>query len=710
MNLTNKNPMLFNLKSCLLYTVGLLLNLSVFSQIKEADIRELAQNGTEQEILMESSTLTAEGLLYYAEILIDKLVLLKPESSNYNYRKGYLMLEIRKDYTGSIPFFEKAILDTDHNFDMFSTKETSAPPDAFFHLATAYHLNENIDKAEEYYLGFKAVSKKKSELLPVVELRLKQLAVARTKMADPVNVYLKNIGSEINTDMPEYSPVVSLDGSALYFTSRRSWSNGETDEFKDPRINQYPEDVYVSYRDFDSTWTTPLRLEFCQPRRNEATIAISSDERKIYLYEDSTGNGDIYFTDFYHAKFQDIAMLDLEGVNTEDWETHCMMSNDKNTFYFVSDRKGGFGGRDIYMLRREKGTEEWSKPINLGPQINGPNDEDSPFISIDNKTLYYSTNGEKSIGGFDIMTAYFENDSAYTEGTNLGYPFNSTNDDIFYTTTLDGRKGYLTSFRKDGYGEKDIYEIYNDYLGVRDVAVLRGLIKTVDDKPIPEDFAINVRLVCVDCAEGSRKKLVYPRLRDGVFMTALDPCKTYKLEYMNVSDDVVMHDDAFTTLCDTNYQEIYRELLLDVDKRIVIIPEDTLDLDTVIVTDYPNLEFMHYFAYNKNKLTTKRGELKNFVQAVEAQLEEGRSNITINIYSSASYVPTKTYGTNEKLTKIRAENMKYDLIAHFEKTEAYKGKVNVVIVTTVVQGPEYEKDSRNKEKYFPYQYVGLKTE
>ena len=82
----------------------------------------------------------------------------------------------------------------------------------------------------------------------------------------------------------------------------------------------------------------------------------------------------------------------------------------------------------------------------------------------------------------------------------------------------------------------------------------------------------------------------------------------------------------------------------------------------------------------------------------------------INIYSSASYVPTKTYGTNERLTKIRAENMKYDLITHFEKNDAYKGRVNVVIVTTIVQGPEYEKDSRNKEKYFPYQYVGLKTE
>ena len=306
------------------------------------------------------------------------------------------------------------------------------------------------------------------------------------------------------------------------------------------------------------------------------------------------------------------------------------------------------------------------------------------------------------------MTTRMQPDSTWTLSENLGYPFNSTNDDIFYTTTIDGRKGYMTSFRKDGYGEKDIYEIHNDYLGIRDIAVLKGLIKTVDDKPIPEDFAINVRLVCVDC-DANTQRLVYPRLRDGVFMTGLQPCKTYRLEYMNVSDDNVMHEDAFTTICDTAYQEIYKELLLDVDKRIIVLPPDTV-LPPVTVTDYPNLEFMHHFAYNKNKLTVKRGKLKQFVKDVEAQIDDGRKSITINIYSSASHVPTKTYETNENLTKIRAENMKYDLIAHFEKDEKFKGKVNVVIVTQLVQGPDYVEDSKNKEKYFPYQYVGLKTE
>lgn len=675
----------------------------VNAQETESEVRTKAQNLSESELLTESSMYTQDGFLYFAEILTDKLITFKPESPNYNYRKGFLMLEIRKDYVGAIPYLEKAVTKVSPNYDMYSTKEQDAPVDALYHLASCYHLNENIEKAEEYYNRFLTESKKKSELIPVAKLRIEQCDIAKQQMGSPVKVFLRNLGSPINTEFPEYSPVVSLDGSALYFTSRRPWANGETETYKDEAINQYPEDVYVSYMDFDSTWTDPVRLEFCTPSRNEATAAVSSDERKIYLYEDTTGLGDIYYTDFYHAKFQDIEKLDIEGVNSEkDWETHAMMSNDKSMLFFTSDREGGFGGRDIYMLKREG--DKWSAPINLGPGINGPNDEDAPFISIDNKTLYYSTNGAKSIGGFDIVYSKLGADGNWGESKNLGYPFNSTNDDVFYTTTIDGLKGYMTSFRKDGKGEKDIYEIHNDYLGVNNVAVLKGQIKTVDNKPIPEDFALNVKLTCVDCDDASSVRTIYPRLRDGVFMTALEPCKTYKLDYVNVSDDLVMGNDGFTTECTQEYQEIYKELLLDVDKRTIIVPE-VKDPGT----GFPPLEFMHYFSYNKNVISTTEGELKTFVENVEKQLAEGRESVTISIFSSASNVPTKTYVSNQNLAHVRAENMKKELTAYFESKEELKGKVTVIVGSELVQGPEYEKDSADKEKYKPFQYVGLKT-
>jgi len=699
----------------ILLLFAVIIGVNVFAQetedgITEELVRQIAETENEATLVKEASAFMQEGYLYFSEILVDKLLESNAESPNYNNRKGFLMLNTRKDYNGAKTYLEKAIVDVDPNYDAYSPREKSAPTDAFYHLGQCYHLDEDVTKAHEMYSKFIEVSKSSSELIPVAKMNLQQCNVARYALSNPKDIFLKNIGPAINTVDPEYSPVISLDGGSLYFTSRRPWPKNETEKLRDPAINQYPEDIYVSYLNFeDSTWTAPEKLDFCQPVRNEATIAISSDERKIYVYMDSTGYGDIYFTDFYHAKFNTIEAMSIPKLNTQYWETHSMMTHDQKSLYFVSDRPGGYGGRDIYVVHRQE-NGSWSEPMNLGPKINGPFDEDSPFISIDNKTLYYATNGEKSMGGFDIMRSDLQSDGNWSEGMNLGYPINSTNDDAFYTTTIDGRRGYMTSFREGGYGEKDIYEIYNDYLGVKDLAVLKGIVKTVDDKPIPEDFAINVKLVCVDCDESANNKLVYPRLRDGIFMTGLEPCKTYRLEYKNVTDELELGNESFTTLCDTAYQEIYKELLLDVDKKMLIFPEDTLELDTVSVTSYPNLEFIHYFAYNKNKLNVKRGKLKQFVKDIEGQLDGGREKITINVYSSASNVPTKTYDTNEKLTKLRAENMKYDLIQHFENNDQYKGRVNVVIVTALVQGPDYTGDYRDKEKYFPYQYVGLKTE
>lgn len=682
-------------------------------KITEEMVREMAATANEPTLVNEASAFMQEGYLYFSEILVDRLLEIDAENPNYNYRKGFLVLKIRQDHITAKNHLLKAILDVDPNYDMYSVRERSAPTDAFYHLARCYHLEEDINKANEYYNKFMEVSKKDSELIPIAKMNVTQCAVARQQINNPKDIYLKNIGSIVNTDMPEYAPVISLDGGSLYFTSRRKWPNNETEKMRDPVINQYPEDVYVSYLNYeDSSWTKPEKLDFCQPRRNEATIAISSDERKIYIYDDTIGNGDIYYTDFFHAKFQKIKPLSIPGVNTEDWETHCMMTHDQKHLFFVSDRiEGGYGGRDIYVVHKND-DGSWSTPMNLGPQINGPFDEDAPFISVDNKTLYYSTNGPKSMGGFDIMRSDLGSDGQWSTGTNLGYPINSTNDDIFYTTTIDGRRGYMTSFRPGGYGEKDIYEIHNDFLGVEDVAVIKGIVRTVDDKPIPEDFALNFKLVCIDCDENSNNKLVYPRLRDGLYTSGLEPCKTYRIEYLNVSDNYQMHQETFTTLCDTPYQEIYRDILLDVDARKIVLPPDTsIVVDPVPVAGFGNLEWMHYFAYNENKLDVRKGKLnREFVKLVEDQLDKGRERITINVYSSASHVPTKTYGTNENLTRLRAENMKYDLIAHFEKKEKYQGRVNVVIVQTEVQGPAYDRDSRNKEKYFPYQYVGLKTE
>ena len=566
-------------KSALLYL--LLFNaFTIFSQFTDEEIRTKIANSDETTLLKDNSHLMQEGFLYQAEWVADKLLTFQPENPNYNYRKGFLVLEIRKDYNTAIPYLRKAITNTKPHFDAFSTSEVSAPADAYFHLATCYHLSNQIDLALEMYKKFLENTNPRSSLIPQTNIRIAQCEVAKKTITNPVNVSLKNMGKAINGEFPDYSPVVSLDGSALYFTSRRPWEGKQTENFRDPALNQYPEDVYASYMDYDSIWTDAIRLDFCQPKRNEATIAVSADERRIYLYEDSTGSGDIYYTDFYSQKFNDIAMLNEPGLNTPYWETHCFMNRDQTEMYFSSDRPGGLGGRDLYYCKKSD-NGQWSEPVNMGADINSPQDEDSPFLSVDGKHLYFASNGMRSMGGFDIFLTERKSDGTWNSPSNMGHPFNSTNDDIFYTTTIDGLRGYLTSFRADGHGEKDIYEIKNDYLGVKSVAVLKGLMRTIDNSPLPEDFPVTMELKCTDCEDDEIKRVIYPRLRDGVFITDLKPCHTYELTYVNENDKLNMYKNTFNTECTDKYQEIKKEVILDKNRK-TIVPVMNYSIDGIV--------------------------------------------------------------------------------------------------------------------------------
>lgn len=528
---------------------------STFAQITEQEVRVLAQKAPEGQLVVESSRMLQDNYYYFSEIIVDKLLTFKPESSNYNYRKGFIVLGSRQDYIQALPYLEKAVKEVSKNYDMYSAKETSAPTDAYYHLARCYHLNEDISKAEEFYNKFIAESNKKSELLNKSQLGILQCAIARDAIAHPKSAIVKNIGGEVNSKTPEYSPVISLDGRSLYFTTRREWEDHSSDEFKDPMFNNFPEDIYVSVNDGSGGWSKPTRMEFCSPEINEATIAVSSDERRIYAYQDITGMGDLYYSDFNQNTFQTLEQVDYDGVNTDYWETHCTVTPDGNNMYFVSDRPGGYGGRDIYrVVKLPNGT--WSEPINLGPEVNSSYDEESPFISVDNKTMYFASNGPKSMGGFDIFVSIRDDNNKWSAPINLGYPINRTGDDLFYTTTVDGLRGYLSSFRPEGFGEKDIYEIQNDYLGIKNAVVLKGAIRRVDDVPNSPDSYVLVN--CISCKDKSEDQKVSTRLRDGAFITTLKDCREYEIIFME-NDATELKREKLKTECIGGYQEYFRE-------------------------------------------------------------------------------------------------------------------------------------------------------
>ncbi len=623
------------------------------TQLTEHEVRQMTQTATEDELLIESSRMLQEGYFYFSEIVVDRLLQLNPKSPNYNYRKGYIILDSRQDWVTATPYLLIAITNIDKNYDMYSSKEKSAPSDAYYHLGRCFHLDEQLDKAKEYYNKFIAESGSKSELISKAKIRIQQCDIAKDLIANPKASKVTNLGKTINTVYPEYSPVISLDGTSLYFTSRRQWADQSTDDYRDAQLNQYPEDIFVSYSDLNEKLTEPQKLSFCDGKTNEATVTISSDERRVYTYEDRTGNGDLYCSDFQDNTFQKLTKLEYQDLNTKYWETHCSVTPDGQQMYFVSNRPGGFGGRDIYRLVKLP-NGSWSEPINVGPTVNTANDEDSPFIAVDNKTLYFSSNGVKSMGDFDIFVSVRDENNFWSEPINLGYPINSTGDDVFYTTTADGLTGYLSSFRKNGFGEKDIYKIENDFMGLTKTAVLKGIIKTSDGSPISE--TVYVTLKCTNCDDQNAYK-INPRLRDGSFISSLIPCKDYEITYNYDSLSKLTYKESFKTDCKTAFEEINKELILDVNKKR-IIPNVHYTLDGIVADKNTGLKLenatVDFNSVNTILETIPTNSLGSFISQILKDSQYGDS-IYIQVKVSKEGYLTQTFDFKEILGD------KYDL-------------------------------------------------
>lgn len=571
------------MKSTLIKLIIFLLPTASIAQMTEYEVRQMVNSASERELVIEGSRMLQENYFFHAEIVVDKLLTLNSTSPNYNYRKGFIVLESRSDYEVAMRHFQIAITDVDKNYDMYSHKETSAAVDALYHLGVCYHMNMELDKAREMYRAFIDNSSKKSEQIKQAELRIKQCDIAEALVARPKDVKIKNLGQEINTAAAEYAPVISLDGTSLYFTSRRQWEDESSDEFKDPKLNNYPEDIYVSYMDFEGQWTYPEKLDFCNNQMNEATIAVSSDEKKIYVYQDATGGGDIYYSNFSGNKFEGLAQLEYKDVNSKYWETHCTMTPDGQNMYFTSDRPGGYGGRDLYrVVKLPNG--EWSRAQNMGPSINTTFDEESPFIDINNKTLYYASNGPASMGGFDIFVTFRDQDNNWSSPVNMGFPINSTGDDLFYTTTLDGLKGYLTSFRKDGHGEKDIYEIQNDYMGNSPISSLRGRFFDVNGNDIPDDMKVVLSCPTCDIPENKSAEL---RIKQGTYFAVLERCKDYTIEYFDGTGNLIGTDNMVTK-CNTENEEINKIKYLGTYHLTV----NVADAETTVPVDQAAIELI----------------------------------------------------------------------------------------------------------------------
>ncbi|MCS7296823.1 MAG: OmpA family protein [Bacteroidia bacterium] len=307
-----------------------------------------------------------------------------------------------------------------------------------------------------------------------LRLTLHHLKNAERYVEKPLKVTIQNLGGVINSPQPDYAPVISADESILFFTSRRAGSTGG----KIATDGLPYEDIYVSEKDPNGQWKLPRNAGApLNTPTHDACIALSADGQTLFLFNSENG-GDIFISQLRGTKWTSPKNIG-PPINSKYWEPSVCLSADERTLFFVSDRPGGMGGRDIYMCRRLP-NRKWGPPINLGPPVNTPYDEDGPFFHPDGKTLFYSSNGPNSIGGFDIFRTELRADSTWAPPINLGYPINTPGDEIYFVLSASGLHGYYASEREDSYGEKDIYLI--------DFSTLQ---EPVAEKPAEEELQVS---------------------------------------------------------------------------------------------------------------------------------------------------------------------------------------------------------------------------
>jgi hypothetical protein len=620
-----------------------------------------------------------------------------PSNGNIQYRAGIAHLNSFNLKKSALPYLERAeTLGVNEKYNPLSPQEDQSPITLYYYLGKAYHLNYKLDAAAEYYQRFMEVAPAKHHLFDDAELAIRQVANAKILTANPVKFEIENMGNVINSQYPDYSPVISIDENALFYTSRRLRPDSSNIDIKDRNTGGYNDDIYVSYRDRKGNWQEPELLNI-NTTDHSATMNVSPNGQVLYIYKDDEG-GSIYESTLVGETWTEPVKMS-DKINSEAWETHLAITADGSTIYFISNRKGGQGGRDIWRVKKlPDGT--WSDAYNMGPTLNTPYEEDAVFISPDENTLYFSSQGHNSIGGFDVFASVRDENGNWMPPENIGYPINTVDDDVFFVTSADGKRAYFSSVRDEGFGEKDIYVI--DLPEPREVrlALLKGIIIPAPGEKLPPDISVSVTNL------GTSETTVYtPRYRDGTFVAILPPCFDYEVEYFIGAESAGV--DSFTIDCESAYQEIEKTLLLNP----VLLGDDgkTAVISTSAGEGKP-AEFKRFFGYNENLMAIEEELFRDFMGNVK-RIHEEKRKVKISIVGSASKVPTRTYGNNQKLADLRAENAKERILNYASEFGIEVDNLEFESVEGKVQGPDYRGDYKSGiEKYRPHQYVRLKAE
>lgn len=503
-------------------------------------------------------------------------------------------------------------------------------PDVLYQLGLAYHSNYEFDKAINAYRRYLAslAPEEIRRLTASIERRIFECNVGKELMADTVRAFVDNVGPNINSEFSDYAPAVTADLSMMVFTSKRAnrYNN------KRDRFGEYDENVWVSYRT-GTTWSPAKDIgKPINTKHNDATIGISPDGQKMFTYFGKKG-GDIMYTELQGDSWTKPRYF--RPIRSDGHESAASFSHDGRTVYFASNNSDGvqnYGKHDIFKCTLDV-RGRWSNPINLGPVINTPYDEVDVFMHPDGRTMFFSSDGHNTMGGYDVFKTELQDDGTWSTPVNLGYPINTPGDERFFVLAGSGRIGYYSSSREGGFGRHDIYEI--TFLGpekklkmmtenlliasqsqpVRQTVVIEQAVDirtsrlTIVKGVITDAFAekltyLGAEIEITDNHSGKVISTLQSNSSTGQYLIPLPSGKNYGIAVKK--DGYLFHSENFDIPETSDYQEIILNIKLmkiQKDSRIVLRnvffeygsatldPKSYAELDNLIkiMQDNPNM-------------------------------------------------------------------------------------------------------------------------
>jgi hypothetical protein len=456
----------------------------------------------------------AESYYLYEEYeLANQLYILleSPDNMNIKYKIGTCYVNIPGEKEKAIPYLEDAIKTASYDSKTESLKEMRAPLDAYFSLAKAYMINNELEKGLATLQTFDKLAGETSKKggmknLEFIDQQIQACKNAIQYKANPIPFSKKTLGADFTQGSINDNPAVSYDGNTIVYTERRGIVN-----------------VLFFSKKERGKWQPPIEITSeIKAGEDCSSCSLNSDGTELFVYKTDNYDGALYSSNYIDGAWTPIRKLN-KNINTKFYESHASISADGKKLYFTSNRDGGQGNLDIYVSEKD-GTGDWGPAVNLGASINTPYNEDTPFITQNDSVLYFCSEGHSSMGGFDNFKSQ-KLGSVWKTPANLGFPINSTDDDKFYQPMNNGLNAYYSIVTD--YKKKDIF-----YLGIgsSDVSQLFEIKGKYSLKDTTLALDKNYSIHLINNQSGDTVDVGYPNKYTGLYSFTVTPGQ-FKLIY-----------------------------------------------------------------------------------------------------------------------------------------------------------------------------------